>query len=153
MYISKSRAPALDLVLKKIADDKTMTLFISIALSKADRSHGHLRIMNLTKKQYYSRVSGLLKSGLIKRQKGEYSLTLFGRVVYDAQVTIGQALNYYWKLKSIESIQNSIADKELPPTELLKIIDTLIDNHKIKDNLMRGLLTFEDNPANCHHYQ
>jgi hypothetical protein len=26
-----------------------MTLFISIALSKADRSHEHLRIMNLTK--------------------------------------------------------------------------------------------------------
>jgi hypothetical protein len=146
MYISKSRTPSLDFVLKKIADDKTMTLFISIALSKADKSHEHLRIMNLTKKQYYSRVTGLLKSGLIKRQKGEYSLTLFGRVVFDAQVNIGQALNYFWKLKSA-------TDKELPPTELLKIIDTLIDNHKIKDNLMRGLLAFEDNPANCHHYQ
>jgi predicted transcriptional regulator len=153
MYISKSRIPALDYVLKKIADDKTMTLFISIALSKADRSHEHLRIMNLSKKQYYSRVSGLLKSGLIKRQKGEYSLTLFGRVVYDAQMTISQALNYYWKLKSIESIQNSIADKKLPPAELLKIIDTLIDNHKIKDNLVEGLLALEDKPANCHHYR
>jgi predicted transcriptional regulator len=153
MYISKSRTPTLDRVLKKIADDKTMTLFISIALSKADKSHEHLRIMNLSKKQYYSRVSGLLKSGLIKRQKGEYSLTLFGRVICDAQVTISQALNYYWKLKSIESIQNFITNKKLPPTELLKIIDTLIDNHKIKDNLMGRLLAFEDKPANCHHYQ
>jgi predicted transcriptional regulator len=152
LYIAKSRTPALDFVLTKIADDKTMTLFISIALSKVDRSQEHLRIMNLSKKQYYSRISGLLNSGLIKRQKGAYSLTLFGRVVYDAQVTIGEALNYYWKLKSIESIQSSIADKKLPSTELLKIIDTLIDNHKIKDNVMRGLLAFEQNPANCHHY-
>jgi hypothetical protein len=87
----------------------------------------------------------LLNAGLIKRQKGEYSLTILGRVVYDTNMTIGQALTYYWKLKSIESIQISAADKRLPAAELSKIIDTLIDNYKIRDILVRELQVPEDN--------
>jgi predicted transcriptional regulator with HTH domain len=128
----------------KIADDKTLTLFNLIALSKKRRLK-HLSEVNLTTKQYYSRISGLLNAGLIKRQKGEYSLTILGRVVYDTNMTIGQALTYYWKLKSIESIQISAADKRLPAAELSKIIDTLIDNYKIRDILVRELQVPEDN--------
>jgi predicted transcriptional regulator len=40
--------------------------------------------MNLTTKQYYSRISGLLDAGLIKRHKGKYSLTMLGKVVYQS---------------------------------------------------------------------
>jgi hypothetical protein len=143
MRIARSKTPSLNFILKKIADDKTLTLFNLIALSK-ERRHKHLSEVNLTTKQYYSRISGLLNAGLIKRQKGEYSLTLLGRVVYDAHMTIDQTLTYYWKLKSIESIQISAADKGLPVAELSKIIDTLIDNYKIKDILMRELHVPED---------
>jgi predicted transcriptional regulator len=60
--------------------------------------------MNLSTKQYYSRISGLVDVGLIKRHEGKYSLTLLGKVVYYAHMTIGKTLAYYWKLKAIESI-------------------------------------------------
>jgi chromosome segregation and condensation protein ScpB len=50
------------------------------------------------------------------------------------------------KLKSIESIQVSTADKGLSAAELSQIIDTLIDNYKIKDILVKELLTSEDKP-------
>ena len=63
--------------------------------------------MNLTTKQYDSRISGLLNTGLIKRHKGKYSITLFGKVVYDTQMIIGKALTHYWKLKAIESVDQS----------------------------------------------
>ena len=96
--------------------------------------------MNLTTKQYYSRVSGLLNAGLIKRHKGKYFLTLLGKVVYDCQLTIGKALTYHWKLKAIESIEMSASVKSgLPEGELAKLIDTLIDNHQIKDILMKSM--------------
>jgi len=152
MRIARSNTPSLSFILKKIADDKTLTLFNLIALSK-ERHHKYLSEVNLTTKQYYSRISGLLNAGLIKRQKGEYSLTILGRVVYDTNMTIGQALTYYWKLKSIESIQISAADKGLPVAELSKIIDTLIDNYKIKDILVRELHVPEDNLVTYRHYQ
>ena len=142
--IYTQRFPSIADILKKISDDKTLTLFNSIAVSNGDK-YIPLKEMNLTTKQYYSRVSGLLNTGLIKRHKGKYSLTLLGKVVYDSQMTIGKALAYYWKLKAIESVEMS-SNVRLPKEELTQLINTLIDNHFIKDILIKELLsdTFED---------
>lgn len=145
MRIAKSITPSLDFILKKIADNRALILFNSIAVADEDK-YIPLKQLNLTSKQYYSRISGLLDAGLIKRQKGKYSLTLLGKVVYSSRMTIGRALTYYWKLKSIESIQTSTADKGLPEVELSKIIDTLIDNYEIKDILVNALHAPEDIP-------
>ena len=86
-----SLTPSVSAILKKISDDKTLTLFNSIAISIGDRNI-HLREMSLTSKQYYSRISGLMAAGLIRRQRGKYSLTLMGKIVYDAHLNIGKAL-------------------------------------------------------------
>ena len=129
--------PSITSILKKISDDKALTLFNNIAVSNGDK-YIPLKEMNLTTKQYYSRVSGMLNAGLIKRHKGKYFLTLLGKVVYDCQLTIGKALTYHWKLKAIESIEMSAPVKSgLPEGELAQLIDTLIDNHQIKDILMK----------------
>ena len=96
-----SLTPSVSAILRKISDDKTLTLFNSIAISMGDRNI-HLKEMSLTPKQYYSRISGLMAAGLIRRQRGKYSLTLMGKIVYDAQLNMGKALSYYWKLKAIE---------------------------------------------------
>ena len=131
--------PSVAEVLKKITDDKTLTLFNSIAVSNGDR-YIHLREMSLTPKQYYSRLSGLMAAGLIRRKNGKYSLTLIGKIVYDAQINIGKALSYYWKLKAIESIEMSSSGARLPKEELTQLIETLIDNHFIKDFLIKESL-------------
>ena len=116
-----------------------MTLFNTIAVSNGDR-YLPLKEMNLTTKQYYSRIAGLVDVGLIKRHKGKYFLTLLGKVVYDCQLTIGKALTYHWKLKAIESIEMSASVKSgLPEGELGQLIYTLIDNHQIRDILMKSM--------------
>jgi hypothetical protein len=131
--------PSITSALKKISDDKSLILFNSIAVSNGDK-YIPLKEMNLTTKQYYSRVSGLLNTGLIKRHKGRYSLTLLGKVVYDSQMVIGKALTYYWKLKAIESIQMSASNSSgLPNGELTQLVDVLIDNHKVKDILVKPI--------------
>ena len=94
-----------------------------------------LKEMNLSTKQYYSRLSGLLEAGLIKRHKSTYSLTLLGKVVYDSQMIIGEALSHYWKLKAIETIE--VSSSNLPVEEITQLINTLIDNPRIKDILMK----------------
>jgi hypothetical protein len=136
---TSSSTPSIAVVLKKISDDKTLTLFNSIAVSNGDR-YIHLRAMSLTPKQYYSRISGLMAAGLIRRQRGEYALTLLGKVVYDTHINIGKALSYYWKLKAIESIDMSSPDAKLPKEEFIQLINTLIDNHSIRDFLIKESL-------------
>jgi predicted transcriptional regulator len=129
-------------ILKKISDDRALILFNGIALSNGER-YMSLKEMNLTTKQYYSRISGLLKAGLIKRHKGKYSLTLLGKIVYDAHLIIGKALNYYWKLNAIESIEAS--SNGLPKQEILKLVDALIDNHQVKEVITKVLVAQERN--------
>lgn len=137
--MNTSLTPSVSTILKKISDDKTLTLFNSIAISMGDRNI-HFRDMSLTPKQYYSRISGLMATGLIKRQRGKYSLTLMGKIVYDAHLNIGKALSYYWKLKAIESIDMSSPGTRLAREELIQLINTLIDNHFIKDFLIKESL-------------
>ncbi len=138
----RTTAPSITFILKKISDDKALVLFNSISVSTNNERLIPLREMNLSTKQYYSRISGLVDAGLIKRQKGRYSLTMLGHVVYDTQMTIGKTLAYYWKLKAIESIETSASG--LPNEEITQLINALIDNHQIKDILMKSI----SNPSN-----
>jgi hypothetical protein len=66
---NQSSIPSISLVLKKISDDRALTLFNSIAIADGDK-YIPLKEMNLSTKQYYSRFLGLLDAGLIKRHKG-----------------------------------------------------------------------------------
>jgi hypothetical protein len=131
--------PSISSILKKISDDKTLVLFNSIAVSSDNDNDRHipLREMNLSTKQYYSRISGLMVAGLIKRLKGRYSLTMLGKVVYHSQMMIGKTLAYYWKLKAIESIELSTTG--LPDEEKTQLINALIDDHQIKDILVKSI--------------
>ena len=79
-------------VLKTIADDKTLVLFNTIAVS----NDIFIGILGL-RKQYYSRLSALLKAGLVKRESGKYSLSTFGIIVYLTQEIIGKAVNQSWQ--------------------------------------------------------
>jgi hypothetical protein len=134
---TNTTTPSITSILKKISDDKALILFNHIAVSDGDR-YIPLREMDLTTKQYYSRISGLLDVGLIRRHKGKYSLTLLGKVVYDAQMTIGKTLAYYWKLKAIESVETTASvTTDLPEGEIVQLINALIDDHQIKDMLLK----------------
>jgi hypothetical protein len=141
MLKTQPSAPSIPYILKKISDDKALTLFNNIALAK-DNSHIPLKTMNLSTKQYYSRISGLTSAGLIKKKRGQYCLTALGKVVYDAHTIIGRALIYYWKMKAIESIQSS-AGRELGREDMLMLIQSLIDNHQVRDILFKSIPSAE----------
>jgi hypothetical protein len=132
----RATAPSITSILKKISDDKTLVLFNSIAVSTDNERLIPLREMNLSTKQYYSRIASLVNAGLIKRNKGKYFLTLLGNVVYNSHMTIGKTLTYYWKLKAIESIEMSSSG--LQNEERTQLINALIDNHQIKDILLKS---------------
>lgn len=118
--------------LKAIADDKSLVLFNTIAIEGGD-SDILVSRLGVTRKQYYTRISALSKAGLISRKNRRYHLTSFGKIVYDAQLTVGRAANTFWKLKAIDSFDT---EHKLPEDERDKIINALIDNQDIKKILL-----------------
>jgi predicted transcriptional regulator len=124
-------------VLKTIADDKSLVLFNTIALSNGD-SDIRISALKLTRKQYYSRLAALLRAGLVKRERGNYSLTTFGIIVFHTQEIIGKAVDQYWKFKAIDSIRASDID-ELPQEQLNIIVDKLIANQEIKNIVLKQI--------------
>ncbi|HEX2170115.1 MAG TPA: hypothetical protein VHF65_07440 [Nitrososphaera sp.] len=121
-------------VLKTIADDKSLELFSIVALENID-SRKLKSKMKVTRKQYYSRLSRMTKAGLVRRKNGKYILTAFGKIVYESMVTIENALNNYWKLKAIDSLETS---NEVPKEEQQKLIETLLDNEEIRGLLVKA---------------
>ena len=120
-----------DSVLTAISDKQSLELFRYIAGTNGDSDALRAKL-NLTRKQYYSRLSRMTKAGLVKRKNGKHFLTAFGKVVYDAQTIIEKAVNNFWKLKAVDSLEQS---GDLPEEERLKLIDGLLDNNDIKEIL------------------
>jgi len=125
-------------ILHALSVDKSLVLFNAIALASTDTKI----LMNnlaLSRKQYYSKMSALLRAGLIKRRNKKYFLSSFGKIVYDAQLRIGKALGSYWKLAAIDSFEMSSPNPQLPVEEYNKIIDSLMEgNSEIKVILLRS---------------
>jgi len=115
-------------VLRALSPDNSLVLFNTIALARFDRDILISRL-GFTRKQYYSRLSALIGAGLIKRRNKKHFLSSFGKIVYDAQLIIGKALQNYWKLAAIDSA-------ELPDIERKKIIEVLIENPDIRESLL-----------------
>ena len=134
--VSKKNSESLAVVINLISEDKSLLIFKTIFLASGDSSENLRTHLNLTKKQYYSRISRLTKAGLVNRQKGRYFVTAFGKVIYDAQRLLGSAVKNYWKLKALDSL---VANDKVPKQERSKIIDLMISNPQIKEILLSNL--------------
>ena len=67
-------------VLKAFSDKRSLALFKIVTLTKPN-SEILISKTKLTRKQYYSRMSKLMKANLIKRINGKYTLTAFGKLI------------------------------------------------------------------------
>ena len=123
------RSPPISDVFKAISDDKALTIFNTVALS-AGKTDILISTLGLTRKQFYSKMERLMKQGLLVRRNGRYFITTLGKVMYELQSILGVALNNYWKLKAIDSLE---APASLPEHELNKLIESLLENTVLKN--------------------
>lgn len=119
-------------ILHSISDVKSLDLFHSIAKGSVE-SEVLKETKALSRKQFYTRTSQLLQAGLIKRSKGNFSLTSLGIIVYHAQLVIEAGVNNYWKLKAIDSIESS---GQIVEQERIKIIKTILDDNTVQNILV-----------------
>ena len=122
--------------LNAISDDKSLVLFNMVVLN-AGKTEVLITNLSLTKKQYYSRMSNLVKAGLIIRINGKYFPTSLGKIVYEAQMLIGKGIESYWKLKAIDSIYLQPGSPDIPTEEYIRLVSALIENNEIKDILLK----------------
>lgn len=117
------------IVLNAVSDDASLELFKLVALTNGTSELLRSR-MDITRKQYYSRLYNLIQCGLIKRKDRKYFLTALGRVMYDSQITIENAIKDYWKITAMDSIGIT---RDILWREQKKIIETTIQDPGIKN--------------------
>jgi predicted transcriptional regulator len=119
-------------VFESLSDNMSLEMFRSIARQSIDSAILRNQV-NITRKQYYSRLSKMMKIGLIKRNNGKLVLTAFGKIVFKVQQNVENASSDQWKLKAIDSIELS---DELPKEERSQLIETLLDNKQLREILL-----------------
>jgi hypothetical protein len=130
---NKSNNISLADVLKSISDDKSLSIFHLIGNVNPTGEIISLKKLGLSSKQYYSRISAMMEIDLIKRQRGRYYLTPFGKVIYCCIMIAKSALNNYYNLKAVESTEGSDFSNE----DINKLVNALIDNQQVKEFLTK----------------
>jgi hypothetical protein len=134
-------------IIKGISDEDSLNLFKAIAAeydytvdssskkkSSVINTSSLISKIKLTKKQFYSRMSALIATGLVRRYNGKYFITSLGKIVYDAQAIFDNAVKDYWRLKAIDTIEANL-NSEIPEEERQKLIDILVNDEHLKSIL------------------
>ena len=104
---------SVETVFSALSDNKSLSLFNIIGIMSSHASDGQptkeilISRMNMTRKQYYTRINQLRDAGLITKKRTRFILTSLGWVVYETHKTIGIAIQNRWKLDAIDLIQTS----------------------------------------------
>ena len=77
-------------VFESLSDNVSLGLFTTIAHESINSVVLRNKV-KITRKQYYSRLSKMMKAGLIKRNNGKLVVTAFGKIVYKVQETVENA--------------------------------------------------------------
>ena len=133
-YMGTDKVHDIASIFKALSNDHAISLLRTIAIER--REPDVLRSdLKLTSKQYYSRISALTKSNLVQKKGGMLSLTSFGKLVYESQITIEKGLEDLSKLKVIDSLG---ASSGLSNEERENIVNILIQNREIKTILEKN---------------
>lgn len=124
----------LEKVIDSLGDRKSLSIFKYVAQEPSDTSTLR-RQLDLSRKQYYTRLSEMVEVGLIRKYHSNYTLTSFGKMVCDALGIIELGLTNFWKLKALDSLEFTRTTK-VPHEERERILESLIDNMKIKEILL-----------------
>ena len=116
-------------IINAIKDEKSLELFNILGASK-----GHTLELDLSHKGYYRRLSRLIATGLVKRERGKYALTALGIIVHRGQLILQKAVSIYWNLKAIDAI---VSSGKIEEREEIKLIKTIVDDQEIQKVILR----------------
>ncbi|MEP6576312.1 MAG: hypothetical protein ABJB85_07790 [Nitrososphaerota archaeon] len=101
MKTKNVRSVSVSEILAAISDEKSLNLFNSISakgISIVDLSDQD----QMSRKQYYLRISKFIETGMIKRKDGKYILTLFGKVIHEVQLILLELVISHWQPATVD---------------------------------------------------
>src|SRR6266511_5065246 len=98
--------PSITQILNAICDIKSLNLLNAIAV-KDGKTLDMRDQLSLSHKEFYSRISKLIRIGMIKCTDGKYSITAFGRVIHEIQLTLEGTVEGYSEIKNSDSGNSS----------------------------------------------
>jgi predicted transcriptional regulator len=88
-------------ILDSIKDEKSLRLLSSLAKGEQLDTEDLSILLEISRKEYYLRMSKFVKTGIVTRRQGKYMLTSFGKVIYELQLILVEAIDM--KLKTFDS--------------------------------------------------
>ena len=104
-----------------LADKKSLDILRSIHESQPIS----IIDLNLSRKQYYSRLAKLSRCNLVYRSGGKYTVTSLGKIAYGVVQRIAALEKDYWKFVAIDALE-SVANIRISNEERKKIICSII---------------------------
>lgn len=80
-------------ILEAISDAKSLELLILVAKSKGCKTKDLMARVQLSRREYYTRMSRFLNSDLIIRRDGKWNLTKFGEVIFGVLTLLVEEIN------------------------------------------------------------
>ena len=115
-------------VLEVLSDRTSVDIFNAIAENETT-SDNIIQLLGVSNKQYYTRYSDLLRTGLIKRRHSVLTLTCFGQLIYHSLLIIATACRHSSELIMIDAVKSTSG---MPDNEQKDLIDKLICDPRIK---------------------
>ena len=119
----KSAGPVSTLQVPDVFSDRIFFDIMNANSEKVITSDNIRDLLGLTRKQFYTTHSWLVKRGLIKRKDTELTLTSFGLLIYQALLKIAIAYRHSMELRAIDAVKSTAG---IPHDELKNLIDKLI---------------------------
>ncbi len=116
------RSPTVAEILHVLGDEQTLDLFqrASTGLSSSPDS---IEQLGLSRKQFYSRLESLLRTGLIEKRDGVYRQTTFGSMVADSPLKpLLRTVANYWNIVAADELKKS---KTIPEEQLAQIVSAM----------------------------
>src|SRR5579875_443728 len=122
--------PSISSYLDTLSDEETLKIFRYASNGLKSGREG-LQQLQITRKQFYSRLGRLVDLGLIvKKDDGIYEHTALGGLINNTQIKpLEEALANYWTLHAVDELKQA---KEIPQLEQEKLIAALMVNSPLK---------------------
>jgi hypothetical protein len=114
-----------------LADKKSLDILRSIHESQPIS----IIDLNLSRKQYYSRLANLSRCNLVYRSGGKYTVTSLGKIAYGVVQLIAALEKDYWKFVAIDALE-SVANIQISNEERKKIICSIITDMQTREILI-----------------
>lgn len=88
-----------------ISDKKSLMLF-NLLGTEGGKSEVLIARLEISRKEYYSRMSRLVDLSIVKRLGGEYKLTIFGRLIYEAQLMLSKTVDSVVGSKIVDGMES-----------------------------------------------